>query len=435
MFLATFKARKNINKNNNKFYLPFLFSFFNDFLFYYSFYITYFSQNGFSGGKLATLIVIMNASKMMADIPVGILSDIISRRHILLLGLLCRAIFCGLCLFGQSLPLLAMAMLFVGIGNSCLWTHTWNYFYDYLKEQKKEAIFPQFMGKFYAVSNVAIALAGFTGSYIYTFVSFNGVFLISIASILISILIISMLPNYKPKTTIKTAKNLKIASPLQFISLLRELLKAPRLIRMLLLTILMDCMFIVFLDMNTTLMNHANMSAQATSRIVGIVAFVRIFSNYFSGKTEKLLSFKRIHSWLLILVTFGLIASFFHSTFEILAVSAYLCIYPFFDTSIKTKLQNKLDSNTRATVMSLASLFVSIFAIIFNSLIGIVAEQSGYFATPICIFLVVTIILWLVRNIIRIYRFDKFVRNLADKINNKNNTVSKKRKKAKKTSI
>ena len=408
---------KDIKKNKNKFYLPFLFSFFNDFLFYYSFYITYFSQNGFSGSKLATLIVLMNASKMIADIPVGILSDIISRRNILLFGLLCRILFCLLCLFGNSLPFFVLAMLFVGIGNSCLWTHTWNYFYDYLKEQKKEAIFPQFMGKFYAISNIAIACAGFTGSYVYTFVSFDGVFLLSILSIFISIFTIFMMPNYKPQTTIKTAKNIKIASPIQFIALLRELLKAPRLIRMLLLTILMDSMFIVFLDMNTTLMNHANMSAQTISQIVGIVAFIRIFSNYLSGKTEKFFSFKRIHSWLLVLMIVSCIAGFYNSTLEILVVSTYLCIYPFFDTSIKTKLQNKLDSNTRATIMSLASLFVSIFAIFFNSLIGIVADDSGYFATPVCIFIMVAIVLCIVRNIIGIYRFDSFIRKLARKIN------------------
>lgn len=416
MFLANLMATKDIKNSKNKFYLPFLFSFFSDFLFYYSFYITYFSQNGFSGSKLAMLIVIMNASKMIADIPVGILSDIISRRNILLLGLLCRGLFCCLCLLGQSLPFFIMAMLFVGIGNSCLWTHTWNYFYDYLKERNKEAIFPQFMGKFYAVSNIAIACAGFIGSYIYTFISFNGVFLLSSLSIFISIFIILMMPNYKPKTTIKTAKNIKIASPIQFIALLRELLKAPRLIRMLLLTILMDCMFIVFLDMNTTLMNHANMSAQTISQIVGVVAFIRIFSNYLSGKTEKFLSFKRIHSWLLVLMIISCIAGFYNSTLEIFAVSTYLCVYPFFDTSIKTKLQNKLDSNTRATVMSLASLFVSIFTIFFNFVIGIVADQSGYFATPVCIFIVVIIVLCLVRNIISVYRFDNFVRKLARKI-------------------
>ena len=66
---------KNISK------LPFVFSFFNDFLFYYSFYITFFTKYGFYGGNLATLLIIMNASKMITDIPIGILSDRISRRN------------------------------------------------------------------------------------------------------------------------------------------------------------------------------------------------------------------------------------------------------------------------------------------------------------------------------------------------------------------
>ena len=192
--------------------LPFIFSFFNDFLFYYSFYISCFINRGFSGGSLALLLIIMNASKMLADVPVGIIADVISRRSILLLGLLSRCIFCLLCLFGSSFMTFSMAMVAVGIGNSCLWTHTWNYFYDYLKEKKEEAKFSRFMGKFYAISNIAIAFAGFTGSYVYKYIGFNGVFIGSAISIVISILITLKLPNYKPRTTIGTAKNIKISS-------------------------------------------------------------------------------------------------------------------------------------------------------------------------------------------------------------------------------
>ena len=83
---------------------------------------------------------------MLADIPVGIISDVISRRSILLLGLLSRCIFCLLCLFSSSFIVFAIAMAVVGVGNSCLWTHTWNYFYDFLKEKKEEVKFSRFMG-------------------------------------------------------------------------------------------------------------------------------------------------------------------------------------------------------------------------------------------------------------------------------------------------
>ena len=142
------------------------------------------------------------------------------------------------------------------------------------------------MGKYYAVSNIAIACAGFTGSYIFSKIGFVGVFLCSILSMLCATLIILQMPNYKPKTTIRTAKNIRVASPLNFFALLRALLKKPRIMRMLILTILMDSMFIVFLDMNTTIMNYAKTTAENVSKIVGIVAFLRIFSNYFSGYTE-----------------------------------------------------------------------------------------------------------------------------------------------------
>ena len=395
---------------------PFIFSFFSDFVFYYSFYVTFFTNNNITGGDLATLLVVMNAFKMLADVPAGVLSDMFSRRNLLMLGLLFRSIFCILCTFGTSFSTFIIAMAIVGIGNSCLWLHTWNYFYDYLKEKNQEAKFSRFMGKYYAVSNIAIACAGFTGSYIYSKIGFVGVFLCSILSMLCATLVMLQMPNYKPKTTIRTAKNIRIASPLNFFALLKALLKKPRIIRMLILTILMDSMFIVFLDMNTATMNYAKTTAENVSKIVGIVAFVRIFSNYFSGYTEKFMSFKRIHSWLLLIMVFSCIASCYNSSCMIGVISAYLCIYPFFDTSIKTKIEHRIDSNTRATIMSLAGLFVSILTIFFNIIIGVVSEESGYFSAPVCIFIIVIIILFFVRNIAECYRLDINLRKLLSRI-------------------
>ena len=402
-----------LTKNSN--ILPFIFSFFADFMFYYSFYVSLFAKNGFSGGKLATLFVIMNASKMIADIPVGMFADIISRRSVLIFGILFRIAFCALCLIGENFYIFATAMLFVGIGNSCIWTHNWNYFYDYKKELGDIASFPRFMGKFYAISNVAIALAGFTGTYVFAKLGFVGVFTGSIISMIIAIFIMLQLPNYKPQKTLKTATSLGVANPLYFFKLLKVLLKKPKIVRLLLLAVLCDTMFIVFLDMNTTLMNMSNFKPELVSQVVGFVAFIRIFSNYFSGKTEKFMKFKRMHSYLLILMVISICVSVKSSLWIIGSVSLYLCIYPFFDTSIKTKIEHKLDSNTRATIMSLASLFVSIFAIIFNSLIGIVAEESGYFGAPVCIFLVVILILFVVRNITMFYRADKDIRGFFNK--------------------
>ena len=408
-----FKKSNSIEK------FVFLFPFFCDFLFYYSFYITFFTKSGFNGEKLAILLVIMNVAKMVADIPIGFLSDIISRRNVLILGILCRCIFCLLCIFNinnSNFYIFCFAVFIIGVGNSSLWTQTWNYFYDYLKNKNQEMIFPVFMGKYYAISNIAIAFAAFTGEFVYSKTGFIGVFSGSMLSLFISCFIMLKMPDYKPKITIETAKNIHIANPLKFLSLIKELLKKPKITRLLILTILMDSMFFVFLDVNTTLMNYIGIKAEKISRIVGIVAFIRIFSNYFSGKVEKFMSFKRMHSYLLVLMAGSILVSFKSGVGIVLVVSIYLCIYPFFDTSIKTKLEHKLDSNTRATIMSISSLFVSFLIIFFNSLIGFIAQNNGYFASPFCIFLIVVIILFVVRNITQIYRLDLNIRKVVVKV-------------------
>ena len=413
-FVKKKKARFNTNTQHTKQILPFAYSFFADFMFYYSFYVSLFAKSGFSGGQLATLFVISNASKMIADIPMGFISDIISRRSVLILGIFFRIVFCLLCLIGRDFCIFAIAMFVVGFGNSCIWTHAWNYFYDYKKGLGETASFPNFMGKFYAISNLAIALAGFTGTYIFAQLGFFGIFTGSILSMLIAIVVLLQLPNYKPKTTIKTATSFGIANPLHSFKLLRQLIKKPRIVRLLLFAILADTMFIVFIDMNTALMNISGFTPELVSQIVGLVAFIRIFSNYFSGKTEKFMKFRRMHSLLLVLMSIGIMASIKNSLWVIFSVSLYLFVYPFFDTSIKTKIQHKVDDNTRATIMSLASLFVSIFAITFNALIGIVADDSGYFSAPICIFLLVIIVLFVVRNMMYFYRLDAGIKRIID---------------------
>lgn len=392
--------------------LPFLFSFFNDFLFYYTFYVSYFLANSISPEKLVVLFIIMSVSKMIADIPMGIISDKISRRNILAFGILCRCIFCILCIVSKNYTTFALSMFIVGISNSCLWTHTWNYFYDYLKEKGKQCNFPNFMGKYYAISNIAICLAGFIGSYVYKKIGFYGIFVASIQMLIVAFLILLKLPNYKPKTDQKTAKNLGVANPLHLFKLIRVLLKKPKIIRLLILTILMDSMFVIFLDMNTTLMNSVKFNPETISQIVAFVSFIRIFTNYFSGKTEKFMSFKLMHTALFVLSSVGLILSLKNAFYTIIAVSTYLCIYPFFDTSIKTKIQHKVDSNTRATIMSSANLFVSILIIVFNSLITLITKEYNYVVAPVCIFLIVILILFVIRNITLFYRADKNIRKI-----------------------
>ena len=388
-------------KVNSK--LFFVFAFFSEFLFIYSLYITYFNKHGFHADQLAFLIIIMNVSKMLFDLPAGIFADLVSRRNLIMFG----AIFCGLCFSFDNYHCLLAAMAFYGVGNSCIYYHTEAYIFDNFKIQNKENKYPQFMGTYYAIGNIAIAVAAFTGDIIFKMLSFKGVFAASIGSLFLASLVLMRLPNYKVNERVSSVFHVKNAQNIAI--LFKRLIKKPNIVRLMIFAIILDAMFIVMIDMNTSLMNALNMSTSGVSQIVGAVGLIRVATNYFSGHAVRFMTFKRVHSFLLLLMLASMFLSLRSGYYLVGIISAYLCVYPFFDMSIKTKIQNRIDSSTRATILSFASIGASICAIAMNSFVGIISTKYGYKTTPFAIALLITALLLVVRNITMFYRVDKNV--------------------------
>lgn len=387
---------------------PILFAFFSEFLFVYAFYVSYFSQCEYNASMIAGLLVMMNLSNMLFNIPAGILADNVSRRNLLLIGLFAKIIFCGLCFSSKNYYVLLLAMSFYGIGNSCIYYHTEAYFYDELKRKNKEHIYPRFMGIYYAVVNLAIAIAGLFGETIYINFNFDGIFISSMLSLLVAVFLILQLPNYKPIRADNTVFGVRNSK--HFIRLFRQILRKPNIIRIVILAILLDTLFVLSIDMNTNLMNTMEVKTGTISKIVGIVGLIRCITNYLSGRAVKYLSFKNVHSLLLIFLSLAIFFSFKGGYYMVLSISFYMCIYPFFDMVVKTKLQKKIDSATRATTMSFVSMLSFAFACIFNLCIMRISKIYGYYAVPVFVFLIIVLLLFAVRNIILLYRVDAKVR-------------------------
>ena len=276
-FISLFRigSKKKANtelKLNSK--LFFVFALFSEFLFIYSFYITYFNKHGFHTDQLAFLIIIMNVSKMLFDLPAGIFADLVSRRNLIMFGLVAKAIFCGLCFSFDNYHCLLAAMAFYGVGNSCIYYHTEAYIFDNFKIQNKENKYPQFMGAYYAIGNIAIAVAAFTGDIIFKILSFKGVFAASIGSLFVESMILMHLPNYKVNERVSSVFHVKNAQNIA--TLFKRLIKKPNIVRLMIFAIILDAMFIVMIDMNTSLMNALNMSTSGVSQIVGAVGLIRV---------------------------------------------------------------------------------------------------------------------------------------------------------------
>ena len=160
-------------------------------------------------------------------------------------------------------------------------------------------------------------------------------------------------------------------------------------------------------------MNTMEMNTGTISKVVGFVGLVRCFTNYLSGRAVKYISFKNVHSLLLIFLSLAIFFSFKGGYYMVLSISFYMCIYPFFDMVVKTKLQRKIDSATRATTMSFVSMLSFAFACLFNLCIMHISKIYGYYAVPVFVFLITILLLFSVRNIILFYRVDVKIRKIV----------------------
>ena len=402
-----------INSLTDGFERPCLFSFFSDFLFIYSFYNTYFITNGVFPDQIAILVIIIQITKLLCDIPAGLFADIISRRNLVIIGLFARCLFCVICIFSHTFILFAIACVVYGFSMSCIYSRVDAYFYDMLKKDNNENKFPVFMGKYYAFSNIAIGSAGLLSGNIFSIFGFDGIFLCTILSLLIAIVILMCMPNYKPIED--TAHVFHVRNPMRLSVLIKQMLKKPNILRLIFFSMLIDGLFLTFIDINTTLMNVIGFSAQKVAEIVGFVGIIRIFTNYFSGRLEKIMTFKCMQSVLFIFMCLSIFFSFHGGDRLVGIVSCYMCIYPFFDTSIKTKIQKRIDSNTRATVMSFVSLGASLSTIFFNFLVAYIANANGYFMVIFAISCVVIVVLSMIRNLMQFYRIDSKIRKFLGK--------------------
>ena len=388
--------------------IPYLFGFFCELMFFYSFYNTYFLQNGFKGTHLASLLVAMQASRLLFIMPAGILSDLISRRNILILGLLLKMSFCAICLVSSNYYFLLLGCCIYGISMGCMQIET--YFYDNFRRHNEEQKYPVFIGHFYAIMNAAIALASLGAGKIYTLFGFNGVFGGSIIALSIAILLLLMMPNYKQvKDKVQV---LEVKESTKIIALIKSIIKKPKIMQYLIMVFLFEGLFFVFIDLNTILMNEIGFKPQEITHVLAVLGVVKIFFNGIAGYTVNFLTFKRLQSYLFIFMFVSLILSFINGYFLVAIASSYYILYAFFDLSARTRLQNHIDSATRATIMSIEGILASVFVIVMNASIGVIANIYGYLSSITFVSLITIIMLFVSRNIMLFYRLDNNIRGL-----------------------
>jgi predicted MFS family arabinose efflux permease len=395
----------------NKFIALFFgFAFVSEFLFVYSHYNNFFLHNGVDVIKLSQLFIIIQVSKIIFDIPIGIAADLYNRRIILIIGVIAKALFCLICVVSQSYSMFILAAILWGVGMSAIYYHVEVYIYDSLRHIHKEDKFASVISKYYAIQNISIALSSFASIWVIRRFKFEGVFVFSAIFCVLALVVVLFMPHYKVEKNMRRGQLSERIG--RITSNIFNMTSRPMALRLITTSVLLDTLFIIGLDINTTIMSIAKTNSEKIAIIVGAVGFIRIFTNYLSGYTVRYFTFLRAHLFIFIISFIIAFFAFRHSKNTYLIISLYLCLYPFFDTSIKTRVQYKIQEESRATIMSIASIMVSLNVVIFNLIISGVATEYDYYLGLFVACMTSVMISELIRNTPKAYKTYRFMKNI-----------------------
>ena len=166
----------------------YLFRFFTDFAFVYAVYILHFKLKGLSVLEISLLLAFWCGFVILFEVPTGALADRWSRKHMLSLGMLFKAIGFGVWYFADGFWLFALGFLFWGLQETfCSGTQE-ALLFDNLKAYGRESDYEKIAGKGHFYSRIAAALSVILGGFI---ASFNFGLVIVLSSVF---MLIAMIP-------------------------------------------------------------------------------------------------------------------------------------------------------------------------------------------------------------------------------------------------
>ncbi len=362
-----------------------LFSFLSDFVLIYPFYNLMFKHAGISPTGMSLLLVVMQVAKMAFDIPSGLMADIYGRKFLLILAQILRAVFMLMWAIFPTYPSFLMGMAIWGISMSCIYGNLEAYVYDELKIEGRDVRqFSLFMSRYYTVQNIAIAIGSAIAGYFLDKGGYAMILIISAASILLSALVSMALPNKYFQNNTSKRKMAELENNVSFSHALGLFFQHPSIKFYAFLSAINDGVFVFFIDINTTLMANGHFSPTNISAIVALVAFSRIVANFVAGYTVTYFNPKiSLTIMMALFCQIGLSAATNNLYPVIVGVVIYLIIYALIDISVKARIQQYIESEVRATIMSIASLMISLFVIFMNGLNALISHKFAHFSSPL----------------------------------------------------
>ena len=357
---------------NNVKYLHW-YSFWESFVLFYPIKILFFTEVCGNLAQAMSLFAIQNISVTLLEIPTGCLSDKWGRKKVCCVGatfVLISFIFYAI---ASNYFTLVIASVFNGLSTALASGNNTALLYDSLVQLKRKKDYHKEISKNISLSQLSVGLGSFVGMF-FVLISLRAVMIASIVPAIIALIITLKL------VEVKKSYNKDTTGLIHFLKSLKYLIKHKRLREISLAETIHYGLNEAAFDFNAVFFKQF-----VPEWSLGIFRSV----GHFANALGNYLSFFSAKQWgLKFTILFGVCFDNFSNIISVLAASVWspiIKIISTFCSGLKepaedTFIQNDCSQKERATILSIISLFGSLFYSLCAVLIGILADKTSPYA-------------------------------------------------------
>lgn len=375
------------------------YKFFDDLILIYPLYAVMFSSYKMDPWQISILLLVWSTTAFILEIPSGVLADKYSRKNILFIGQMLRAVGFSFWLFIPNFLGFLIGFIFWGI-KSALTSGTFQaLIYDELKSQNQQNLFANVLGKTKSLSFLAILIASLLSSPAIVF-GYNFVLIISVFASLVSAFFILSIPKVKKITSTKEK---------EYFNLLKLGIKnalGEKLVFKLIIFLSLAFALGGALDEFWTLFaSKSGLPNYGLGIFMAVISGAQAIASYVSYKFEK----RSLNFFYILFFINGLLLFISGYLFSIVGL-AFLIVFSFLFTILQTvieaKVHHSINSGTRATVASVQGFFIEIGAILVYLGIGFFAQKYNYSVSFMTFGLLISAlgIIYIILNLMRRFK-------------------------------
>ncbi|KKP91755.1 MAG: Major facilitator superfamily [Parcubacteria group bacterium GW2011_GWA1_36_12] len=342
-----------------------------------AFLVVYFINIGVSLFQVSLLTATMSLAMIIFEIPTGAVADIYGRKFSVLFGALIQGIAMFSIFFIHNYYFLFVSFALVGIGVTFNSGAREAWITDLIHSRDKKLL-PSFFSKYASIDSFAMIFSGILGAYIVKHFGLSFIWLFTGASFFITFAILFFAPEYfvrKPVNLDESYRRLKNQS-LTSLSYVRK--------HFVLFWFLIASAFIVFGGLFggdlawITLLTEYGFPESYFGYMWSVFGVIGVIAPFISFRYSKKKPLKLMAYIILFLVLANLLIIFAYNYIFILAVLLLTHLFFMMHRPVeRTYIHSLIKSKSRATVVSIESMFLSLIGVLVLPLVGLSVDFIG----------------------------------------------------------